>query len=127
MEGSLGLVLQAIQRLEARTQAMEKGKQKGEPVKATIVLMEDNLTKAKRALMIPKQLCPTGAVVHSMENKANPGEQDAEKLAELKETLIKKTREYSKSFPKYNRESRKGQEWCAKICYHAKEYRMDIQ
>ena len=32
--------------------------------------MEDNLTKAKRALMIPKQLCPTGAVVHAMENNS---------------------------------------------------------
>ena len=54
MEGSQGLVLQAIQRLEARTQEMEKGKPKGEPEKATILLMEDNLTKAKRALMTPK-------------------------------------------------------------------------
>ena len=90
---------------------MENGKPKGEPEKATIVLMEDNLTKAKRALMTPKQLCPTGAVVQAIENKANPGEHDAEKLAKLKETLIKKTREYSKSFPKYNGESRKGQDW----------------
>ena len=87
--------------------------------------MEDNLTKAKRALMAPKQLCPTIAVVQAKENKANPGEQDAEKLAKLKETLIKKSREYSKSFTKYTRESRKGQEWCAKICFHAREYRVD--
>ena len=57
--------------------------------------------------MTPKQLFPTGVVVQAIENKANPGEQDAEKLAKLKETLIKKTREYSKSFPKYNGESRK--------------------
>ena len=42
--------------------------------------MEDNLTKAKKALMSPKQLCPTAAVMHMMETK-NPGEQDAEKLA----------------------------------------------
>ena len=86
MEGLLGLVFQAIQRLEAKTQEMEKGKPKGEPEKATIISMEDNLTKAKMALMTPKQLCPTGVVVHAMENKANPGEQDAEKLAKLKET-----------------------------------------
>ena len=33
----------------------------------------------------------------------------------LKEMLIKKTREYSKSFTKYNGE----------ICYHAREYRVD--
>ena len=75
--------------------------------------------------MTPKQLCSTGVVVQAIENKANPGEQDAEKLAKLKETLIKKTREYSKSFPKYNGESRKEQEWCAQICYHAREYRVD--
>ena len=100
---------------------MENGKPKGEPEKATTVLMEDNLTKAKRALMTPKQLCPTAAVVQVIENKANPGEQDEEKLAKRKETLIKKTREYSKSFPKYNGESRKGQEWCAEICYNATE------
>ena len=107
MEESLGLALQAMQRLETITQGMENGKPKGEPEKATIVLMEDNLTKAKRALMTPKQLCPTAAVVQAIENKVNPGEQDAEKLAKLKETLIKKTREYSKSFPKYNRSPEK--------------------
>ena len=44
--------------------------------------MEDNLTKAKKALMTPKQLCPTAAVLHVMEAK-NPGEQDGEKLAKL--------------------------------------------
>ena len=63
MEGSLGLALQAIQRLERITQGMENVKPKGEPEKATILLMEDNLTKAKRALMTPssyarqQQLC----------------------------------------------------------------------
>ena len=56
-----------------------------------IVLMEDNLTKAKKALMTPKQLCPTATVVHAMEAKG-PGEQDVEKLAKLREVLIKKTR-----------------------------------
>ena len=125
LEGLLGLALQAIQRLEAGMQASKTCKPREEPKKAPVILMEDNLTKAKRALMTPKQLCPTGAIVHAMENKVNPGEQDAEKLAKLRETMIKKTRVYSKSFPKYNGESRKGQEWCAKICYHAREYRVD--
>ena len=32
---------------------------KEEPRKAPIILMEDNLTKAKRILMTPKKLCPT--------------------------------------------------------------------
>ena len=61
-------------------QASETCKPRGEPKKAPIVLMEDNLTKAKKALMSPKHLCPTAAVMHMMETK-NPGEQDAEKLA----------------------------------------------
>ena len=59
MEGSLGLALQAIQRLEARTQGYETSILKEEPRKAPIILMEDNLTKAKRILMTPKKLCPT--------------------------------------------------------------------
>ena len=56
--------------------------------------MEDNLTKAKRALMAPKQLCPTGANVHAMESKANPGDQGVEKLTKFREILIKKSRGY---------------------------------
>ena len=74
-------------------QAIKICKPKEEPKKAPIVLMEDNLTKDKNALMTPKQLCRTAAVVHAMEAK-NPGEQDAEKLAKLREVLIKKTRAY---------------------------------
>ena len=79
MEGSLGLALQAIQSLEARTQGYETSMKKEEPRKAPIILMEDNLTKAKRILMTPKKLCPTGEVVYAMQNKANPGEQDQRK------------------------------------------------
>ena len=73
MEGSLGLALQAIKTLEVKAQASETCKPREEPTKARIILMEDNLTKAKRALMTPKQLCPTAVVVHTMENKS-PGE-----------------------------------------------------
>ena len=47
------------------------------------------------------------------------------KLAKLREILIKKIRAYSESFPKYSGESKKGQEWCAEICYHARKYRVD--
>ena len=39
--------------------------------------------------------------------------------------LIRKTKGYKKSFPKYKRESRKGKEWCAEIFYHAREDRVD--
>ena len=88
-------------------------------------MMEDNLTKVKRILMTPKKLCPTAAVVFAMERKANPGEQDAREIAKMKETLIKKTREYSITFPKYSGESRKGQEWCAWICYQVQRYSVE--
>ena len=42
-----------------------------EPKKAPIMLLEDNLTKAKRALMAQKQLCPTGLNIRSLERKTN--------------------------------------------------------
>ena len=60
-----------------------------------------------------------------MPNSSSPGEQDAEKLAKLREVLIKKNRAYSESFPKYSGKSKKGQEWCGEICYHARKYRVD--
>ena len=44
LEGSLGLALQAIQRLETRMQKSKASKLRKEPKKAPIVLMEDNLT-----------------------------------------------------------------------------------
>ena len=62
MEGSLGVALQAIQRLEARGQVYKAVMKKEEPKKAPIILMEDNLTKAKRILMTPKKVCPTAVV-----------------------------------------------------------------
>ena len=124
LEGSLGLALEAIKRLEMTMQSSQACKPKEEPKKAPMVLMEDNLTKAKKALMTPKRLCPTATVVYAMEAK-DPEQQDQEKLAKLREVLIKKTREYSDSFPKYNGESKKGQEWCGEICFHARKYRVD--
>ena len=106
MEGTLGLALQAIQRLESRTQGYEKSKKKEEPRKAPIILMEDNLTKAKRILMTPKKMCPTAVVVYAMKRKANPGEEDEREIEKMKETLVKKTREYSITFSKYRIEER---------------------
>ena len=50
LEASLGLALQAIKRLEARAQVYETYKLMEEPKKT------------------PKQLCPTEAVVYTMEN-----------------------------------------------------------
>ena len=81
MEGSLGLALQAIKKLEAKMKEVNKSKARGEPKKAPLIFMEDNLTKAKRTLMAPKQLCPTGANIKAIESKANLGELDMEKLA----------------------------------------------
>ena len=53
LEGSLWLALQAIKRLEVEMQASKTCKMMDEPRKAPIVLMEDNLTKAKKAVMTP--------------------------------------------------------------------------
>ena len=51
MEGSLGLAMQAIREMDAKIQVMSINKPKLEVKTALIVLMEDNLTKAKRAVM----------------------------------------------------------------------------
>ena len=47
LEGSLGLILQSMQRVEMRIQACEASVKKEEPKRIPIILMEDNLTKAK--------------------------------------------------------------------------------
>ena len=114
-----------MQRVEARMQACEASVKKEVPKGAPIILMEDNLTKAKRAIMITKELCPTGAVVQAMMNQPNQNMHDAERIAKMKETIIRKNREYMNTFPKYNGESRKGQEWRVKICFHAQQYNVE--
>ena len=86
--------------------------------------MEDNLTKAKRALMTPKQLCPSGVEITTIERKAQIGERDVSKLTKLKETMIRKSREYYMLFQKYNRDLKQGQVWCAHICYHTIDFKV---
>ena len=75
--------------------------------------------------MITKILCPTGEVVQAMLSQQNRTMQDLERLAKARETIIRKTREYVNTFPKYRGESRKGQEWWAKICFHAQQYNVE--
>ena len=64
--------------------------------------MEDNLTKAKRALMTPKQVYPSGLNIHSIERKVQIGERDVSILTKLREMMIRKCRVYRMSFAKYN-------------------------
>ena len=60
---------------------------------APIVLMKDNLTKAKRALMTAKQLCPLVLEIQKIERKAQIGERDVSTLTKLRETMIRKSKE----------------------------------
>ena len=69
MEESLGLALQSIRDMDTRLQALSVSTQKVEVKTTPIVLKEDNLTKAKRALMVPKQLCPSGLNIQTIELK----------------------------------------------------------
>ena len=92
---------------------------------APIALMEDNLTKAKRALMVPRQLCSSGLNIQAIEHKNQIGEKDMTILSKLRKTIIRKSREYRTLFPKYNRDSKQGQAWCAAICYHAIDYKVE--
>ena len=77
-----------------RLQTTSVSMQKEEVKKAPVVLMEDNLTMAKRALMVTKQLCPTGMNVQKLEQTAQLEDKDMSTLCKLKETLIRKSREY---------------------------------
>ena len=61
----------------------------------------------------------------TIEKKVNLGEQDVDKMTKLREALIKKSRDYPKSVPKYNGTSKQGKTWLANICYHAVDYRVD--
>ena len=99
----------------AKIKELSIKKAREKPKKAPIVLMEDNLTKAKKALMAPKQLCPRGLNIQTIEKKVNLGEQDVDKLTTLREALIKKSRDCCTQ----------GQTWCANIYYHAVDYRVD--
>ena len=80
--------------LQRLTNERDKSDQRSRELEGSqgLALMEDNLIKALRALMTPKQLCPTGANVHALESKTNPGEHDTDKLTKLREVLIKKSR-----------------------------------
>ena len=77
--------MQAIRDIDAKIQAMTINQAMVEVKKAPIVLMEDNLTKVKRALA-PKQLCPSGLEIPANEGKAQIGERDASMLTKLRET-----------------------------------------
>ena len=65
--GLLGLVLQSIREMDINLQALSVNSEKVEVKRAPVVLMEDNLTKAKRALMVTKQLYPTGLNIQALE------------------------------------------------------------
>ena len=90
-----------------------------------IVLMVDNLKKAKRALMTPKQLCPSGLEIQTIQRKAQIGKRDVSTLTKLRETMIRKSRKYNMSFSKYNGDSQQGQAWCGNICYHAIDFKVE--
>ena len=62
--------MQAIRDMDAKIQAISITQPQVEGKPALIVLMEDNLTKVKRALMAPKQLCPSGLEIQKIERKS---------------------------------------------------------
>ena len=125
MEGARGLAMQAISDMDIKIHEMSINQPKVEVKTAPIVLMEDNLTKAKRALMAPKQLCPSGLNIQSIERKAHKGERDESILTKLIEMMNRKSREYLMSFSKYSRDSKQGHVWCANICYYTIDYKAE--
>ena len=45
--------------------------------------------------------------------------------AKLREIMIRKSKEYHLCFLKYNRDLKQGQAWCANICYHAIDFKVE--
>ena len=75
--------------------------------------------------MAPKQLCLSGLNIQSIELKAHIGEKDESILSKLRETMIRKSREYCTLFPKYRGISKQGQAWCGNICYYTIDYKVE--
>ena len=76
--------------------------------------------------MTPKQLCPSGLEIQTIQRKAQIGKRDVSTLTKLRETMIRKSREYCMSFPKYNGDLKQGQVWCMNICYHQIDFMVEI-
>ena len=65
--------MQAIRDMDAKIQAMSINQPMVKVKTVPMVLMDDNLTKAKRALMTTKQLCLSGVEIQTVEKKAQIG------------------------------------------------------
>ena len=100
----MGQTNQVLKRVEARLLAYEASGKKEVSTAAPIILMEDNLTKAKRAIMVKKVLCPTAEAMQAMLGLSSLSMSNMERIAKGKVTIIRKTREYVNKFPKYNGE-----------------------
>ena len=62
--------------------------------------------------MAPKQVCPSGLIIQ-IEKKNHTGDKDKSILSKLRETMIRKSREYRTLFPKYSGDLKQQQVWCA--------------
>ena len=58
--------------------------------KDPMVLFENNLTKAKRALMVPKIPCPNHTVCTRVRSRGSTRRMDRATILKLRETLVKK-------------------------------------
>ena len=59
---------------------------------------------------------PDYTSVEELEAKVHPNGMDRATISKLRETLVKKSREYPKMFLMYDGDSEEGQTWCAAIC-----------
>ena len=60
-----------------------------------------------------------------MERKAQLEEKDMSTMSKLSETMIRKSKEYRTTFPQYRGDLKQGKAWCAAICYHALDYKVE--
>ena len=60
--------------------------------------------------------------MQELESKGQIDTADRTTILKLRVTLIKNSREYCKTFPRFNQASKQGKAWCPAICYHVLDY-----
>ena len=63
--------------------------------------------------------------IQAIESKNHIGEKDMSIPLKLIKRMIRKSREYPMSFPKFSGDSKKGQAWCEDIFYHARDNKVE--
>ena len=112
----MGPTLQSLNKIQLEMKMM---KLKLEPIKATMMIMEDNLKKAEKALMKPKIVCATTASLQEIESKPQPDQKDRQDdSSKAKKSSRGQSFEVQQIISKFIRNSYADTLQCAANCYY---------